>query len=196
MSFPTDANYPEFPHFLNDIDQNSIHVWRRLDFGWEKERQQPGFDRSEGAPSFTINDKQFDGTRYDQTIVLGDSEEWLLTNSTSKIAHPFHIHINPFQVVEIFDPVTDTIYKPEKNFVWQDVISIPPAKVDANGGVVLNPDTGRAAVPGYVKIRHRFVDFSGSYVLHCHMLAHEDRGMMQLVRVIPGGGEGTIVPHH
>ena len=45
---------------------------------------------------------------------------------------------------------------------------------------------------GYVKIRHRFVDFPGSYVLHCHMLAHEDRGMMLLVRVIPGE---TIIKH-
>ena len=30
----------------------------------------------------------------------------------------------------------------------------------------------------------RFVDFTGMYVLHCHILGHEDRGMMQLVQVI------------
>jgi len=35
--------------------------------------------------------------------------------------------------------------------------------------------------------------FPGSYVLHCHMLAHEDRGMMQLVRVVP---KNLTVPHH
>ena len=38
--------------------------------------------------------------------------------------------------------------------------------------------------PGKVTIRHQFVDFTGTYVLHCHILAHEDRGMMQLVRVV------------
>jgi FtsP/CotA-like multicopper oxidase with cupredoxin domain len=66
--------------------------------------------------------------------------------------------------------------------VWQDVVAIPP-------GVF----RGSTFVPGRVKIRHRFVDFAGSFVLHCHMLAHEDRGMMQLVRVIPSG---TVVDHH
>jgi FtsP/CotA-like multicopper oxidase with cupredoxin domain len=39
-------------------------------------------------------------------------------------------------------------------------------------------------VPGYVKIRHRFVDFTGLYVIHCHILAHEDQGMIELVQVV------------
>jgi L-ascorbate oxidase len=38
-------------------------------------------------------------------------------------------------------------------------------------------------IPGYFKMRSRFVDFTGTYVLHCHILIHEDRGMMQLVGV-------------
>ena len=33
-------------------------------------------------------------------------------------------------------------------------------------------------------MRSRFVDFTGTYVLHCHILIHEDRGMMQLVKVV------------
>ena len=40
-------------------------------------------------------------------------------------------------------------------------------------------------VPGYFKMRSRFVDFAGQYVLHCHILAHEDRGMMTVVEVVP-----------
>jgi hypothetical protein len=40
-------------------------------------------------------------------------------------------------------------------------------------------------IPGYFKMRSRFVDFTGTYVLHCHILIHEDRGMMQLVEVVP-----------
>ena len=35
-----------------------------------------------------------------------------------------------------------------------------------------------------MKIRQVFNDFTGTYVLHCHILAHEDRGMMQLVRTV------------
>jgi FtsP/CotA-like multicopper oxidase with cupredoxin domain len=40
-------------------------------------------------------------------------------------------------------------------------------------------------VPGYFKMRSRFVDFPGLYVMHCHILAHEDRGMMTIVEVVP-----------
>jgi FtsP/CotA-like multicopper oxidase with cupredoxin domain len=95
---------------------------------------------------------------------LGDVQDWLLTNTTS-MAHPFHIHINPFQIVEIVDKVNGKTYTPDGDLIWQDVIAIPPKG-------------------GSVRIRSRFADFTGTYVLHCHILAHEDRGMMQLVRVV------------
>ena len=38
---------------------------------------------------------------------------------------------------------------------------------------------------GLFRMRTRFADFTGSYVVHCHILIHEDRGMMQLVEVVP-----------
>jgi len=38
-------------------------------------------------------------------------------------------------------------------------------------------------IPGYYKMRSRFVDFPGQFVLHCHILTHEDRGMMELIEV-------------
>lgn len=206
MEFPTTGsggNYPKFPKFLKDINPENIRVWRRLDFGWEFET--PLGDGILPAPKFTIDGKQFSGERYDQTMILGDFEEWTLTNSTVRIAHPFHIHVNPFQVIEIYDPnFPDQIYKPDKDFIWQDVIAIPPAKRDPSNPnkVLIDPATGKARDPGYVKIRHPFVDFPGSYVLHCHMLAHEDRGMMQLIRVIrsdqaiPSQVDKVTVPHH
>jgi FtsP/CotA-like multicopper oxidase with cupredoxin domain len=40
-------------------------------------------------------------------------------------------------------------------------------------------------VGGYFKMRSRFVDYPGLFVLHCHILAHEDRGMMTVVDVRP-----------
>jgi FtsP/CotA-like multicopper oxidase with cupredoxin domain len=42
-------------------------------------------------------------------------------------------------------------------------------------------------------MRSRFVDFPGQYVLHCHILIHEDRGMMQLIEVVP---DKTLYSHH
>jgi FtsP/CotA-like multicopper oxidase with cupredoxin domain len=71
-------------------------------------------------------------------------------------------------------------YTPSAHPVWQDVVAIPPAKIvtDNTGKII-------SVTPGRVTIRQTFVDFTGTYVLHCHILAHEDRGMMQLVRVVP-----------
>jgi FtsP/CotA-like multicopper oxidase with cupredoxin domain len=48
-------------------------------------------------------------------------------------------------------------------------------------------------IAGSVKMRSRFADYTGKYVLHCHILGHEDRGMMQLVEVIDNK---TTVKHH
>ena len=45
--------------------------------------------------------------------------------------------------------------------------------------------TANHQIPGYFKMRSRFVDFAGLYVMHCHILAHEDRGMMTVVQVAP-----------
>jgi FtsP/CotA-like multicopper oxidase with cupredoxin domain len=45
-----------------------------------------------------------------------------------------------------------------------------PAATAANGLPTI--------IPGYFTMRTRFEDYKGSYVIHCHILAHEDRGMM------------------
>jgi FtsP/CotA-like multicopper oxidase with cupredoxin domain len=96
---------------------------------------------------------------------------------------------HPYQ--PLYDPAMKVPYKPSGNYVWQDVIAIPPSILDDDGNVV--KDEHGKEQRGYVKIRHRIVDFPGSYVVHCHMFAREDRGMMQLVRLIAGE---TIIKHH
>ena len=74
-----------------------------------------------------------------------------------------------------------------------DTIVLPQAKLGSNGKLILN-SAGVAATPGYVTIRQRFADFAGTFVLHCHILAHEDRGMMQLVQIVDPKVSG--VKHH
>jgi FtsP/CotA-like multicopper oxidase with cupredoxin domain len=79
----------------------------------------------------------------------------------------------------------------QDNFIWQDVIAIPPALINKDGSIM----------PGRVVIRQTYKDFVGTFVLHCHILAHEDRGMMQLVRVVPlnnypMGCQGNVPAHH
>jgi FtsP/CotA-like multicopper oxidase with cupredoxin domain len=148
------------------------------------------------APYYMVDEEQFKESKYYQTMILGDEEEWKIINNTI-VPHPFHIHINPFQVIETYDPNLPVPKTTFKDGIWQDVIAVPSALKqvtgDPNPGSMKVDANGRAVDPGYVIFRTRFVDYPGSFVLHCHILAHEDRGMMQLVRVISGE---TTVRHH
>lgn len=178
MPFPTQAQFPAMPGFLSDINPADVRVRRELHFKSTpdptmKGKMGRGTNLPYPPPKHTIDGKQFDNT-IDQTMMLGATEEWTLYNDGGA-AHPFHIHINPFQVVEIFDP-TKNNGKPfalPRPWIWWDDFAIPPG--------------------GYFKMLSRFVDFTGIYVLHCHILGHEDRGMMQLVQVVTNT---TNVTHH
>jgi FtsP/CotA-like multicopper oxidase with cupredoxin domain len=197
--FPDEAEWTELPAFLNDlVAPDPYYNNNTLRFQWERGRPGPG--RIDGQPPhFMINDKQFEekGEVVDQCMPLNGVEDWVLENWTTAVAHPFHIHINPFQVIKIEKPFENddgTVgiqrYQPKDNFVWQDVIAIPAAVI--HDGTV---------TPGRVTIRHKFLDFPGTFVLHCHILAHEDRGMMQLVRIVPEdkyphGCQDRIPAHH
>ncbi|MDQ3779357.1 MAG: multicopper oxidase family protein [Chloroflexota bacterium] len=103
-----------------------------------------------------LDGRTFDHDRVDQRVSLGATEEWVLRNSSSD-THPFHIHVNDFQVVSING-------EPFAARSWEDTTSIPAF--------------------GEIVIRTRFLDFPGTFVYHCHILDHEDRGMMGVVEVV------------
>jgi len=214
MAFMTTA--PTFPDFLKDIPDSDVTGTKTIAFNTIKQVNPPS------QPAIhEIDGKQFDG-EVGAVVLLNTVEEWKITNATRQnISHPFHIHINPFQVTEVFSPnetlsdgspkyVTDktsiqpgqcyldpndpSTWKPcggtgpsSKDAIWWDVFSIPsglPATTAA--GTAINDAKGaQIVIPGYFKMRSRFVDFSGYYVIHCHILAHEDRGMMTVVEVAP-----------
>jgi FtsP/CotA-like multicopper oxidase with cupredoxin domain len=188
-----ESDYPIFPEFLYDLKAPLPTPPRTVKFGWDAGRVGPA--RNPGAPAigspphFTIDGKQFEqnGPMIDQCVTLDALEDWLIENHTT-VPHPFHIHVNPFQVITITSTNGTPPYSPGKNNIWQDTINLPPGKANADGSIT----------PGSVLIRHQFVDFTGTYVLHCHILGHEDRGMMQLVRVNPKGGtcQANIPEHH
>jgi FtsP/CotA-like multicopper oxidase with cupredoxin domain len=202
--------WPKLPGYLADLPPQSDYP-HKVTFGWDPE---PGRAIAGGVrlsstvglnlpPRYTIDNKQFEqfGPIIDQCMPLDDVQEWILENTTT-VTHPFHIHVNPFQVVKVEAPTvnadgtgfTYTTYPgagdPQNNFVWQDVVPIPAGVTLASGEFIA----------GRVTIRHHFADFTGTFVLHCHILGHEDRGMMQLVRIVPAskypGGCQAIIPHH
>ena len=120
------------------------------------------FASNDGAmpnPTYLINYVSF----HDQKpvrIKLGTAEEWTLKalptdpNPDNPNRHPFHIHVNPFQIVAH----TDATGKTTAMDVWKDTLLIPKKE-------------------SYT-IRSRFLDFPGKTVFHCHILDHEDQGMM------------------
>jgi len=104
---------------------------------------------------FTIDGKSFDPARVDTAVAAGAIEEWTLRN-TSPMDHPFHLHVWPMQIIEQSGQKTAA---PR----WQDVVNVP----------------ARSSV----RVRIAFDDFTGKTVYHCHILDHEDRGMMGLIEV-------------
>ena len=136
-----------------------------------------------GAPvQFMVNGQPYDPDTA-RTLVLGNVEEWMLTSTVA--GHPFHIHVNPFQVSRILDPngvdvsvpgSGDPDYAGTKG-VWKDTLFVKT---------------------GYtLYVRTRYQRYIGEYVLHCHILDHEDQGMMQNVRVqLPDGQGGAVGNGH
>jgi FtsP/CotA-like multicopper oxidase with cupredoxin domain len=202
-AFPTKAQWAEMPRFLYDLRPPGPNDVKNpnspVKFQWEPGRVNAAPEPSppnNNPPHFMINNKQFGetGEIVDQCMPLNGLQDWVLENWTS-VAHPFHIHINPFQIVRIETPTAQnkySVWKPTKDFIWQDVIAIPPGIISKDG---------KQITPGKVVIRQTYLDFTGTFVLHCHILAHEDRGMMQLVRVVPtakypAGCQEAVPDHH
>jgi hypothetical protein len=274
---PFMATAAPMPSYLTDITDGEVKGTKTIVFA----STAPGAAPIAGhSAQHTIDGKKFDG-EVGVSVRLNTVEEWKVINQTyapNQIAHPFHIHINPFQITELFDPnavlsstagagtvtttagsptvtgtgtlfdqvfhagdfvwingekpatvlavagptsmtinnnargvtgatytvaipqyalkgqehagqcaldpADDTTWKPCSNVatpnrIWWDVFSIPSGRIfTTSAGTTVQ-------VPGHFKMRSRFVDYAGFYVLHCHILAHEDRGMMTVVEVSP-----------
>lgn len=110
---------------------------------------------------FNINGVHFDMETINETVYLNNTEKWRITNQTG-IAHPFHIHDVQFYLLNV------------------------------NGGAVPNYEQGKKDVVlvmpmQYVEFITKFEDFANDtvpYMYHCHLLHHEDDGMMGGFRVI------------
>src|SRR5262249_22150902 len=111
-----------------------------------------------------------------RTLKLGAAEEWDIRTDNIRdpgqpppsFPHPFHIHVFPFEVVSLKD---------EKG---EEKLPAHNGKPEAVGkDTLLVPNGYRATV------RFRYTRFDGKSVLHCHILDHEDQGMMEVIEVIP-----------
>lgn len=104
---------------------------------------------------FLINNQSFNMGVVNYSIPLGNTEIWTLTNQ-SPIAHPFHIHDVQFYILDINGTTPPLNMQGRK-----DVVLVPPMQT--------------------VRFIATFEDFANDtipYMYHCHMLKHEDEGMM------------------
>jgi FtsP/CotA-like multicopper oxidase with cupredoxin domain len=288
MEFMKEEDAPKLPEYLHDVtDIND----------WPKPQSFQTVSRNTDPPKTpTGTNQQINGKLYDGSVgatgALNKNAEWKISNEATAMAHPFHIHVNPFQLTEFFSPASfvdlgsiqtrggelpafarasvtkdspDVSGSLDSRFLtWfrkGDVINIPggqggtisgitddrhmtvgaPATASVSdaiftrlipqytidkatirdGQCYLNPDDDatwkpcdkvepeppaqrvwwdvfpipssktfttptKVSIPGYFKMRTRFADYPGYFVLHCHILSHEDRGMMTVVEVSPG----------
>jgi FtsP/CotA-like multicopper oxidase with cupredoxin domain len=102
-----------------------------------------------------INGRIMNMTHPDVTSRLGKTEIWRIENVVG-MDHNFHLHGFQFQVL-------DRNGVPEKSRRWKDTVNIP------------RHETARFVV--------RFDNYPGKWMFHCHILDHEDHGMMGILEV-------------
>ena len=121
------------------------------------------YSKTPDRKTFMIDGHVMEEDRVDQTVKLGDTEEWTVVN-TDQQYHNFHIHQTGFLVTEINGV-------PQNEDSLRDTFSVPPAT-----------DAG----PGVLKVVIPFTDpvIVGRFVYHCHAVDHEDKGMMGVVVVV------------
>jgi FtsP/CotA-like multicopper oxidase with cupredoxin domain len=104
-----------------------------------------------------INGKRMDMNRVDVKSWLGATEIWQIENVVT-MDHPFHLHGFQFQILD-----RDGVPSPYRS--WKDVVNVPKHQT--------------------VRIIVRLDDFPGKWMFHCHILDHEDHGMMGILEVRP-----------
>jgi hypothetical protein len=110
---------------------------------------------------------------YPITRAEAQAHDYILV--TKGVDHPFHIHVNPFWLTRLDVPdangnLVNVMRRPR----WQDTTWLPR-------------NMGRAV------FRSRFDDYAGTFVNHCHILPHEDHGMMQAVEVTSEAAQTNYV---
>jgi FtsP/CotA-like multicopper oxidase with cupredoxin domain len=108
---------------------------------------------------WSINGKAFDPTRVDHRPRLGTVERWRFRN-TSDLTHYVHIHAEQWRTV-----LRDGKRPPPWERGLEDTWRLEPGEV--------------------VEVAARFTDYTGAFMIHCHMLDHEDHGMMARFDVTP-----------
>lgn len=114
----------------------------------------------------SINGSTMEHDRVDEVVTLGDTEVWEVSNDHGS-PHSFHVHDVQFQVLDL-----DGAEPPPELSGWKDTVFVPPR--------------------GRMRLIMAFTDYADPqwpYMYHCHVLRHEDDGMMGQFVVVEEGQE-------
>lgn len=185
MKLPTDAEMAPLAPFPGvDLSKTAVGVQQATfklgtDLGMPPApcQKDPKSPECKQRNYFQINYQAFN-TGHVRQLPLGATEQWTLTtvgdptdvpNAISPLPHVFHIHINPFQFSRVGPDGKNEL-------VWKDTLLVP-------AGQTLN-------------IYTRYLDYIGQFVMHCHILDHEDLGMMEVEEVVGDAGGVRTAHHH
>jgi len=124
------------------------------------------FSQANDGKDYFVNGRRFNAKRIDMRIPLGNTEEWTIKNDSDDM-HIFHIHQVSFQITEI-----DGKPQPFDGFV--DNVRVP----ERSSVKIIIPFTNPLIV--------------GQFVVHCHVLKHEDNGMMSHIEVYDPNPDGAF----
>jgi FtsP/CotA-like multicopper oxidase with cupredoxin domain len=113
------------------------------------------------SSQWTVNGRAFDPARVDVAVPLGSTRTWEISNSTS-MTHYVHLHEEQWHTLS------------------RDGRPPPPWERGLE-------DTWRLDPGESITVAARFTDYTGVFMIHCHMLDHEDHGMMAQFAVLPPG---------
>ena len=161
------------PQTLNQIErwaaEEANHVRKMIlagpIIGEDEDEDEDEDEEGEGGPGgrIPINGKLMDMSRIDEVVTLGDFEIWELTNAGGQM-HPFHIHDIQFLILD-----RDGVPPTASEAGWKDTVLVYPN------------ETVR-----FITQFNTYADPTIPFMYHCHILEHEDRGMMgQFVVVEP-----------
>ncbi len=172
-----------------------------------------GFNPQIGPNGFGVNGQGYDPDSVQPALIrkLGTTDDWdvAIQNTGIDEPHIFHIHINPFEIVDI-KRVTTVNGKTVKRSIFDPRTGQCNALAVNDSQHLADQYCGLYHVfrdtlfieNGYdVTLRTQYVRYTGEFVLHCHILDHEDAGMMANVMVVadpahPPAPAHVMMPTH
>lgn len=116
-----------------------------------------------GRPELLLNGQKWTDPITEE-VQLGELEIWEFVNQTP-MAHPMHIHMEHFQVLDRKDLATgNPIPLGPEEMGWEDTVFVGPGES--------------------IRVMVRYEQFAGTFVWHCHLLEHEDLEMMRPFRIV------------